>query len=595
MADNFDFTEGAGAVGAADDCAGVYYPFVKLVDGTLDSTTVIAAGGGAEAAALRVTIANDSTGVVSIDDNGGAITVDGTVIANLGAIDNAVLDTIDAVLDTINAKLVTGTVIGDVNLGATDNAVLDVIAGDTTSLDGKVTACNTGAVVLATGSAAIGKLAANTGVDIGDVDVTSIIPLTGATNLGKARDVACGANDVGIMALAVRDDTLTTLTPADGDYVPLRVSSTGQLHVTGAGGGTEYTEDVVTANPQVGSAIMVERDDALTTVTPAEADWIGLRGTAEGALWTQDFNSDAILADTTSIDGKITACNTGAVVVSSGTITANLGATDNAVLDAIDTVLDLINAKLVTGTVIGDVNLGATDNAVLDTIETNTDSLVVVGGGAETTALRVTLANDSTGVITVDGTVTANLSATDNAVLDSISSDTASMLPGVQNIDTKITAWDATHALAASTDGPQVMGAGYNIALPTDVGADGDAARICTDRYGRPLAGIMPQNFQATMTSADAQAATPVMTKTASRKMYILSLVVSTDTAMNIQFQDDTGPTVLIEQLYLAANGGAHLTWPPEAPLVVNTNEDFDVIASAAGNISVTITGYLAV
>lgn len=34
-------------------------------------------GGGAEATALRVTLANDSTGVVSVDDNGGALTVDG--------------------------------------------------------------------------------------------------------------------------------------------------------------------------------------------------------------------------------------------------------------------------------------------------------------------------------------------------------------------------------------------------------------------------------------------------------------------------------------------------------------------------------------
>ena len=36
-------------------------------------------GAGVEATALRVTLATDSTGVVSIDDNGGAITVDGTV------------------------------------------------------------------------------------------------------------------------------------------------------------------------------------------------------------------------------------------------------------------------------------------------------------------------------------------------------------------------------------------------------------------------------------------------------------------------------------------------------------------------------------
>lgn len=36
-------------------------------------------GGGTEATALRVTIANNSTGVLSVDDNGGSITVDGTV------------------------------------------------------------------------------------------------------------------------------------------------------------------------------------------------------------------------------------------------------------------------------------------------------------------------------------------------------------------------------------------------------------------------------------------------------------------------------------------------------------------------------------
>jgi hypothetical protein len=43
------------------------------------------AGGGVEAGALRVTIASNSTGVVSIDDNGGAITVDGTVaVTNAG-------------------------------------------------------------------------------------------------------------------------------------------------------------------------------------------------------------------------------------------------------------------------------------------------------------------------------------------------------------------------------------------------------------------------------------------------------------------------------------------------------------------------------
>jgi hypothetical protein len=52
-------------------------------------------GGGVESGALRVTLANDSTGVLSVDDNGSSLTVDGTVTANLSAVDNAVLDQID--------------------------------------------------------------------------------------------------------------------------------------------------------------------------------------------------------------------------------------------------------------------------------------------------------------------------------------------------------------------------------------------------------------------------------------------------------------------------------------------------------------------
>lgn len=84
---------------------------------------------------------------------------------------------------------------------------------------------------LPAGTNAIGKLAANSGVDIGDVDVTSILPGTGATNLGKAEDAVAGSGDVGVMALAVRADTAAA-TAANGDYVPLLTDSEGKLHIT---------------------------------------------------------------------------------------------------------------------------------------------------------------------------------------------------------------------------------------------------------------------------------------------------------------------------------------------------------------------------
>jgi hypothetical protein len=56
--------------------------WVKLRDGTDGGTQTIASGGGTEAASLRVTVASDSTGVLSVDDNGGSLTVDGSVTAD---------------------------------------------------------------------------------------------------------------------------------------------------------------------------------------------------------------------------------------------------------------------------------------------------------------------------------------------------------------------------------------------------------------------------------------------------------------------------------------------------------------------------------
>lgn len=60
-------------------------------------------GGGTEATALRVTLANDSTGVVSVDDNGGALTVDAV---NLDIRDLAfATDKVDISGSTITAQI----------------------------------------------------------------------------------------------------------------------------------------------------------------------------------------------------------------------------------------------------------------------------------------------------------------------------------------------------------------------------------------------------------------------------------------------------------------------------------------------------------
>lgn len=102
--------------------------------------------------------------------------------------------------------------------------------------------------------------------------------------------------------------------------------------------------------------------------------------------------------------------NTQNIVTSTTTnpLPVALSDTDNAVLDTIDAVLDTINAKLVSGTVIGDVNLGATDNAVLDSILSALQGTLTVGSHAVT--------NAGTFAVQVDGAALTALQLIDDAV-----------------------------------------------------------------------------------------------------------------------------------------------------------------------------------
>lgn len=127
---------------------------VQIVDASGNQITSFGGSSGLTDTELRATPV-----IVDLGANND-VTVTGTVTANLSATDNAVLDVIAGNTTSIDGKITacnTGAIAGTVtaNLSATDNAVLDVIAGDTTSLDGKVTACNTEAVVISTNTDSI--------------------------------------------------------------------------------------------------------------------------------------------------------------------------------------------------------------------------------------------------------------------------------------------------------------------------------------------------------------------------------------------------------------------------------------------------------
>lgn len=97
-----------------------------------------------------------------------------------------------------------------------------------------------------------------------DVDVTSVVPGTGATNLGKAEDAAHTSGDVGVMSLAVRNDAGTALAGTTGDYIPLTTDSTGALRALVTGTGTFATQAAQSGTWNIGTLATITNPVAVT-------------------------------------------------------------------------------------------------------------------------------------------------------------------------------------------------------------------------------------------------------------------------------------------------------------------------------------------
>lgn len=161
--------------------------------------------------------------------------------------------------------------------------------------------------------------------NIGNVDVASLVPGTGATNLGKAEDAAHTSGDVGVMALAVRQNSQSDL-GADGDYVPLTIDDSGGVRVSivaGAGsGGTAAADDAdFTAGTTQGTPAMGVYESTPTSVTDGDLGTVGITqkralkvavvddAGAEVALATVSELANANALHTTLADGNGDAVN----------------------------------------------------------------------------------------------------------------------------------------------------------------------------------------------------------------------------------------------------------------------------------------------
>ena len=208
-----------------------------------------------------------------------------------------------------------------------------------------------------------------------------------------AEDAAHTSADTGNFVLGVRNDTLAALGGTDGDYVPFQMNASGALFV------------------EVSSA---SGDDSIYV---DDADWTDStsKHTLVGGLYQsspQSITDGDVGPFQVDADGALHISDGGNTITVDGTVTANLGTTDNAVLDAVAASLSVlddwddsnyanVNMNLAgSDAQAGEGTISATTQRV--TIATDDDGVAHLAtiAGAVSTQMQVDIVADGAGLAT---------------------------------------------------------------------------------------------------------------------------------------------------------------------------------------------------
>lgn len=442
------------------------------------------------------------------------------------------------------------------------------------------------------------------------------VNVTGGGTAGTqfAEDSAHTTADIGTMVLGVRNTVPTDLSAGAtaGDYEPFGVSTTGQIFVAPAG---YVAADGAAAavNPVLGGCYASQ---AAPSDVSADNDATKLWCLRNGAqVVNLAVGGTLLTATSTSLNTNVTA----------GTITTV--STVTAVSDA------QVQGKAATDAAVSGnpVYVGARASAAAPTdMSADGDAtpfwllrsgalasqptfagvLAVAGNGASGTGVqRVTIANDSTGILATVSTVT-NLSQFGGAAIN-LGSGTIGTGTLRMNIATDDPVNDALVKLDASlvvedvaeTAAANLIGVGSvrRDTAASSAGASGDNATLNTTALGALWTGTIDpcSSMKKIHVAINQTTGTQLLTGTASNRTYICQISLVTATAQNIALVSGTG-TVCATSLgpmlggttagtgwNFAANGGIVLG--DGSASVTQTDTDADnvcLLTSSTGQIS---------
>jgi hypothetical protein len=615
MADGVVLNSGSGgATAATDDCgAAGHAQVIKLAISTDGSATLIPAeaNNGLDVDVTRV------QGTVTVQSNAANLATE----ASLSALAGDVGDTADAAatagsVGTLHAKqrLMTSQLDSIKTAVETlDNAIsgsemqVDIVSsaaipvtdnGGSLTVDGTVAVTNAGLTALN------GAIA---GTEV-QVDVLTMPTTTvQATNL-DIRDLAAASDSVTIHGDVGAVDQLDL---TNSNPVTVAIVDGDGTQITSFGGGTQYTEGATDATITGTAMLWEDTGDTLVTVNASKPLPVAIISGA-GSGGTAAADDADFTAGTTS--------GTPAMGVYESTPTSITDGDLGTVGITVDRRLK--TSAVVTGTVAVTQSgtwdeIGINDSGNSITVDNAT--LSVVGGGTEATALRVTIASDSTGVlsiddnggtITVDGTVTANLAAGTNNIGDV---DILTIAAGDNNIGNVDIVTMPNVTLAAGTNTNEVVGdAAHDAAAagnPLSIGAtaetalsgitlvaDGDATRLYAGVDGvlitRPHCNL--EDIVSGVDTDTAGDSTAVIAAAgAGIKIYVTSVIVKNTHASTDAYIDlrDGAAGSVKATIPAPAAGGAIVNFDVPLPFTANTAVCVDPSA-AVTSIITTVIGF---
>lgn len=406
-----------------------------------------------------------------------------------------------------------------------------------------------------------------------------------------ATDDAGAAGQVQIVKLAQSADGSATPLTADADGLVVNLGANNDVTVTGSVSVSSAPSTAVT-----NAGTFAVQDAAAETSLAILDDWdesdrakvnpiAGQAGVAAGSGVVTALTQRVVLATDVALPAGTNAI---------GKLSANSG------VDIGD-----VDVTSLPALVAGSANIGDVD------VLTVPAPLSTTGGGTEATAHRVTIANDSTGVLsvddngtslTVDGTVAVSTLPALVAGTANIGDVDVLTLPNVTlaaGTNTNEVVGDVAHDVAAA--GNPILNAGISqdmddTAPPNVVAAEGRTTRLATDRDGvlfahphGPRVWSYHENSSSALTDTSVHAA-----PAAGLSLYVTDIIVSTGaaTAFNIFFEE--GASTVLGPYYLEAVAGRGLAIHFMTPKKITAATALTVTTSAAIAHAIDVTGFTA-